>query len=130
MKVLIGAAAMAVLLSGAAAAQENTLGAPPPNYQVPASRCAELPAAPTMPDGADANAQAMQIAMAAFNTWDASYREILQCRRVEAQEAQAIQQARTQEFNGAVQSYNATVAAVQADVEEYNGRQNTRRRRN
>lgn len=128
MKVLIGAAAMAVLLCGAAAAQE-TLGAPPPNFQVPATRCAALPAPPTMPDGADANAEAMQTAIATFNTWDASYREILQCRRVEAQEAQATQQARTQEFNGAVQSYNTTVASVQAEVEEYNGRQNNRRRR-
>jgi hypothetical protein len=128
MKVWIGAATMAVLLCGAAAAQE-TLGAPPPNYQVPASRCAELPAAPAVVDGAAANAEVMQTAIATFNAWDASFREILQCRRVEAQEAQAIQQARTQEFNGAVQSYNAAVASVQAEVEEYNGRQNNRRRR-
>jgi hypothetical protein len=121
MKVWIGAATMAVLLCGAAAAQE-TLGAPPPNYQVPASRCAELPAAPAVVDGAAANAEGMQTAIATFNAWDASFREILQ-------EAQAIQQARTQEFNGAVQSYNAAVASVQAEVEEYNGRQNNRRRR-
>ena len=129
MKVLIGAATMAVLLCGAAAAQENTLGAPPPNFQAPASRCAELPAAPAMPDGAGANAEAMQTAMATFNTWDASYREVLACRRTEAQEAQAIQQVRTQEFNAAVQAYNANVASVQAEVEEYNGRQSNRRRR-
>jgi hypothetical protein len=127
MKVLIGAATMAVLLCGAAAAQE-TLGAPPSNFQAPASRCAALPTAPSLPDGGSAEAADMQLATNAFQTWEAAYREVLACRRTEAQEAQAIQQARTQEFNGGVQSYNATVASWTAEVEEFNGRQNRRRR--
>ncbi|GAM98826.1 hypothetical protein U91I_02462 [alpha proteobacterium U9-1i] len=131
MKVLIGAAAMAVLLSGAAFAQEttsNTLGPPPASFQVPASRCGEFPTAPTPPDGASASAAEMQAAMATFEAYNASYRQVLACRRSEAEEAQAIQQRRTQDFNGAVQSYNGVVTGWQAAAEAYNGRSRVRRR--
>lgn len=129
MKVLIGAATMAVLLCGAAAAQETIGGDLPANYQPPASRCAALAAPPSLPEGSQASAPQMNEAMAAFSAWETSYRETLTCRRTEAQEAQAIQQARTQEFNSSIQAYNATVASWTAEVEEYNSRQGNRRHR-
>lgn len=126
MKVLIGAAAAAVLLCGVATAQEAT---PPPaaaTVQVPPSHCGELPAAPALADGAGASADNMQVAMAAFTSWEAAYRGVLECRRAEAQEAQATSERRTAEFNGGVTSFNATIASWTAEVEEFNGRQNRR----
>lgn len=128
MKVLIGAAAAALLLCGAAAAQETTT-APGPAVQAPPSRCGELPAAPTAPDGAGATSDAMQVGMAAFTAWEASTRVVLECRRGEAREAQAISEQRTAEFNGGVTSFNATVATWTAEVEEFNARQPRRNRR-
>lgn len=130
MKVLIGAAAAALLLCGAAAAQETTLTpGPGPAVQVPPSRCGDLPGTPTAPDGADATSDAMQAAMASFTAWEASYRGILECRRTEAREAQALSEQRTSEFNSGVTSFNATVASWTTEVEEFNARQPRRNRR-
>lgn len=127
MKVLIGAAAAALLFCGAAVAQETT--APAASVQVAPSRCGELPATPSLPDGGAASADNMQVAMASFTSWEAAYRGVLECRRAEAQEAQATSERRTAEFNGGVTGFNATIASWTAEVEEFNGRQNRRGRR-
>ncbi len=115
MRLLIGAALAAFLVAAPAAAQET---AQPPLT----SRCATLPAAPELPDGANANERAMQQGQERFAAWRTAIEPIIQCRNAEMtawrQQYEAIGAAN--EADGAAAT--AIVTNWAAEVEEYNAR--------
>lgn len=116
MKVLIGAAVAALLFAGTAAAQTATAPTLAP------SRCGEVPAAPTLPDGAHATSAQMATGNTTYDTWAHAMQANVQCRRTEAEELRAQADARTSEYNGYAAQLNQTVANWQAEVAEYNAR--------
>lgn len=126
MKLLIGAAAAALLFAGAAMAQTATPTAP-----LPPSSCGPVPTAPTLPDGANATSAQMDSGNSAYNTWAQAMQANVQCRRAEAEAIRAQADARTAEYNGYAQQLNQTVSSWQAEVAEYNarGQQPNRRER-
>lgn len=121
MRVWMGAAALAVMISGTAAAQT---AAPAPAIVVPASRCEAFPPAPApVPDGATATAEQMRVADAAMQAWDQATRAVMECRRAEVQEyavVVATSNARVAEFNDGVRSHDAAAVAWTAEANEYN----------
>ena len=125
MKLLIGAAAAALLLTGTAMAQTAT------PTTLPASSCGAAPTVPTLPDGATATNAQIEAGNNAYNTWAQAMQANVQCRRAEAEALRAQADARTTEYNGYAQQLNQTVATWQAEVAEYNarGQQPSRRER-
>lgn len=119
MKVLIAAAAAAVLIALPAAAQ-NTPATPA--TPTPASNCPALTAPPTLPDGATANRQAMAAGNTAYQAWATGYQAGYQCRHSEAQQALAAAQALVADSNRAADTLNQTTTAWQAEVAEFNAR--------
>lgn len=124
MKLLIGAAAAALLFAGTATAHTAT----PP---LPPSRCGAPPTAPTLPDGATASSAQVEAGNTAYNTWAPLMQANVQCRRAEAEEMRAQADARTTEYNGLASQLTTTVSSWQAEVAEYNarGQQPARRER-
>lgn len=118
MKVLIAAAAAAVLIALPASAQTATAPAAP----APPSQCGALPAPPSLPDGAAANRQAMDAGNTAYNAWLANYRTNLDCLRAEAQAALAISQARAAAYNAGADTLNTTNQSWSAEVAEFTAR--------
>jgi hypothetical protein len=125
MRVLFGAAAMAMLISSSAMAQ--TEGAAPA-APVPPSECAALPTAPTLPDGAQGTREQMDAGNTAYNAWGEAYRAALACRRTEAEALQARWRARVAEYNAAAESLNTQSGAWEAEVQEFNARSPAARR--
>lgn len=126
MRILIGAAVAALLIAVPAAAQETSATAQPPL----ASRCGDFPAAPTFPDGARANAAAMERGQEAYTTWRASIDAIVACRNTEMTNWRS-----QYEAIGARNEADATAAAGVvsgwgAELQEYNDRQNRGSNRN
>ena len=123
MRILIGAAVAAFLIAAPAAAQDTT--AQPPL----ASRCGDIPPAPTFPDGARASASAMERGQEAYTAWRAGVDSAVACRNAE------MTTWRTQyEAIGARNEADATAAAGvvagwSAELQEYNDRQNRRSNR-
>jgi hypothetical protein len=124
MKVIMGVAVAAVLFAAPALAQTT----PAPAAAIPPSSCGEATPAPTLPDGATASRQDMEAANTAYTAWAEAYRTNVQCRHDEAEALQAQASARAAEHNAAVETFNTTIAAWQADVAEYNARPANRRR--
>ncbi len=128
MKVVVGAVAALMMLAATAAAQTPppaTPAAAPP----PASRCPAVPAAPTLPDGASANARAMDQGNTTYQTWGTSLQTVLECRRGEVTELRAAAEAalahaaaRVAEYNAGAAELNTVTTAWQADVTEFNAR--------
>lgn len=112
MKVLLGAAAAVLLMAVPAAAQTTPA----------ASTCAALQPAPTLPDGAVADREAMEAANTAFMAWAEAYRTVLTCRRTEAEGIHAQWQARVSEYNAGAEQLNSTNSSWEAEVAEYNER--------
>ncbi|MGH6949621.1 MAG: hypothetical protein ACREH4_02020 [Vitreimonas sp.] len=105
MKVLIGAAAAAVMLTAAPAFAQTNIS---PN-------CTGFEAAPTLPDGATANRAEIEAMNTQVQTWDTARRnKLLAC--------QADINAMSQAFNTAQQERQALSAAWNAEVTEFNGR--------
>lgn len=103
MKVLIGAAAAAVLLAAAPAFAQTNMS---PN-------CTGFDPAPTLPDGATANRAAVEAMNTQLQAWaDARRDKLLAC--------QADINAMSQAFNTAQQERQATTAAWNAEVAEFN----------
>ena len=129
MKVLIGAAAAALLIaaSGEARAQAAPTS-PMVGAEIVPSHCGELPAQPSLPDGAVANSEAMTAGQAALVAWDASYRANLTCRRIEFEELLALSQTRRDAHNAGAEVLNAALAVWAVEIAEYNTLHPPRRR--
>lgn len=116
MRLLIGAALAAFVVAAPAVAQE---GAAP---QQLVSRCGDMPAAPTLPDGARANERAMSQGQEAFVAWRAAAEPVIQCRNAEMtawrQQYEAIGARNEAEGQVATNIVNTWAAAVEA----YNAR--------
>jgi hypothetical protein len=126
MKILLGAAACALLLAAPAFAQTPPATPPAP---VAASSCGALPAAPTLPDGATANREEMEEGNTAYRAWYEQYSANIQCRNAEATALRAQFEARFAEHNAAVETLNAANTSWTAEAEEFNARTDRRRLR-
>ncbi len=120
MRVLLAGAAMALLVAGSAFAQTEGAGT-----AQGASSCGELPARPTLPDGATADREAMDAANTSYTAWSQAYHANLTCRRTEADNARATWQARVGEYNAGAAALNDSNTSWEAEVAEYNARGNT-----
>ncbi len=108
MKVLIGAAAAAVLLMAAPAFAQTNISL----------NCTGFDAAPTLPDGATANRAAVEAMNTQVQIWaDARREKLLAC--------QADINAMSQAFNTTSQELQAVTTAWNAEVTEFNTRANT-----
>lgn len=121
MKVLVGAAVSALLLTGVAFAQTTPAAPATPATPLP-TQCGAIPPAPTIPDGGHANATQMHTVDTAYRAWATDAQSKLNCRRAEIQAADAQVKAAEAEFN--TQSANATQAsnAYNAAITAFNAR--------
>ncbi|MGE3249446.1 MAG: hypothetical protein AB7J28_14495 [Hyphomonadaceae bacterium] len=124
MKLVIGAALAALALAVTPAVAQQTAPA-----AVPASRCAAIPAAPTLPDGANARESAMTQGNRTYTEWGEQTNSVLACRRAEAEELTAASVAarnhaetRVQEFNAGVRGQCTVIRQWLGEVTEYNRR--------
>lgn len=125
MRLFLGLVSAAVLMSTPALAQTETPAAAPAAVT---SRCGEPVAAPpTLQDGATASRGAIEQMQTQLTAWADATRVKLECRRTEAQEARATADALTNAYNAQAAQLNTTIAAWQAEVDEYNARGNRRR---
>jgi hypothetical protein len=92
MKLVLGAAAAAVLFLGGAAMAQTTTPLPPSN-------CPTVGAEPSLPEGTTANQDAITSADQAYQTWASATSARLQCLRAEKEHHEAITHARVEEFN-------------------------------
>jgi hypothetical protein len=128
MRVLIGAAAVALLTAVSAFAQTPppTTTPPPavvtPPAEVPPSRCPALSDAPALPDGAVASAAEMEAGNTTYQTWATAYQAAVACRRTEVEELRAIEAARRSEYNAAAERLNTTTTSWVAEAAEFNAR--------
>jgi len=115
MKLLIGAAAAALMFGTVALAQtatttSATAGAATttaPSAPVTPSRCPAAPADPTVPDGATATSSTMESAAAAYRTWAQTMQDLMRCHHAEYDEAQAVVTVRREEHNAVADRLNA-----------------------
>lgn len=121
MRILLGAGALALLIALPAAAQTTAPAAPF------VSACAALPAPPTLPDGANADRDAMTNGNTAFAAWSETYRVGMACRRAEVEQLNARWLASVAAFNADAATLNTTNTAWEADVAEFNARSPSRR---
>lgn len=124
MKILLGAAVAALLLATPAVAQDTTA----PAAADATSSCAALAAPPTFPDGATAQFDDMEQGNLAYRSWAQSNRTILECRLAEVEAAQARYQALRQTYNAGAEQLRTVTTAWEADVAEFNERNQNRRR--
>lgn len=118
MRILVAGAFAALCVAGSAFAQtDGAAGA-----ATGVSACGELPARPTIPDGAAATREQMDAANVAYTAWSQAYHANLTCRRAEADNARATWQARVGEYNGAATSLNESNTLWEAEVTEFNAR--------
>ena len=66
---------------------------------------------------------------AVYQAWDTEYRAVLACRRNEAEEAMAIAGRRREDYNTGAANINTYTTTFNAEIEEYNQRQNRPRPR-
>lgn len=128
----LGASALTLDAAAQATGEQPAATSQPsaPAQSAPPSRCPGFPADPSLPDGATArNARVMQDGDRVYQEWGRSMQSVLECRRTEAQEAQAAAvlanataQQRVTEYNAAVERLNVVGQAWQAEAAEYNGR--------
>jgi hypothetical protein len=117
MKLMFGAAIVALLMATPAMAQTDT-----------AACMAVTPALTDLPDGATANRQAMDAATQRFNAWAEANNQALACKRDRAEAARAQADALTNEFNTENNALRAAIAAWQTEVDEFNARPQRRER--
>lgn len=126
MKVLIGAAAAALLMTVSAAAQTTTPAPTTPTVtapvEVPPSRCPALTPAPTLPDGATATTADMEAGNVTYQTWATAYQSGVACRRTEVEELRAQEAARRTEYNAGAEVLNTTTTNWVAEAAEFNAR--------
>jgi hypothetical protein len=121
MKLLLGAAVAALLIASPAIAQTGA---------APAADCGtfvgEAPAG--APDGATANRAAVDAYTQRFNTWAEAQRQVLLCKRQQAEAAQAAAQAAINEYNVDNAAVNTAITAWTAEVTDFNARPQQPRR--
>ena len=124
MKTLALALLGVVLLAAPALAQ--TEGTAPATPAAPAaavtSRCGEVPAAPTIPDGATSNRRTMNAASEAFNAWGPQAQAVQTCRRTEAEEARQRADALAAQFNTNNAELRRVSDTMVAEMAEFNAR--------
>lgn len=118
MRLLIGAAAAALLFASPALAQTAT---------IPAS-CAGFEAAPATPDGAVANSREMQEGATRFDAWRAAREQKLATCQADAAALRAQLEATVAAFNAAGTERVTAVTAWNAEIEEFNARGSTNNR--
>lgn len=111
-----GFAALAVSLFAWPAVAET------PPAPVPPSRCGEMPAAPTVPDGATADRKTMAAAADGYKAWGTAATTVLDCRKKEIEELRAREAALTAEYNKGVDQLNTVANAMTAEAEKFNKR--------
>jgi hypothetical protein len=128
MKLALGAAISALAFATVALAQTTeTVPAAPtpppaPAIVTPPSACGDLPAKPTVPDGAVAKEKDMKAADAAVQAWQASVQTNLKCRKAEFEAADAIRVARFNDYNNVVRELNSFGAVWTTEAQKYNAR--------
>lgn len=130
MKLALGAAITALAFATVALAQTTTPPATPavpaapaaPAIVAPPSSCGDLPAKPTVPDGATAKQKDMQAADAAVQAWQASVQTNLKCRKAEFETADAARAARFNDYNTVVRELNSFGAMWTTEAQKYNAR--------
>lgn len=125
MKVLMGAAVVALLIAAPANAQTGATTSAP--TAAAASSCGPVPEMPTLPDGANANRNEMERANTAYMEWSTAMRANLDCRRAEWQAMDQAADARLAEHNTAAAALTTANTNWQAEVEEFNTRPGNRR---
>ncbi len=118
MRIFLAAAVIAAFATTAYAQETTTAAAP-----VAPSTCGEVPAAPTPPNGARANAEQMAAAVAQYEAWNTATTSTLQCRIQEARATRAQADARETEYNAALAAGQAAGVAWQTQVDAYQARQ-------
>lgn len=126
MRLLIGAAVAAFLIAAPAAAQDTSATAQPPL----ASRCGELPAAPTFPDGARANTAAMERGQETYTAWRTQIDTVVACRNTEMTNWRAQYEAIGARNEADATAAAAVVATWGAELQEYNDRNSRGSNRN
>lgn len=118
MKTFALALLVAALAAGPALAQTEGAPAAP----AASSRCGEMPAAPTVPDGATSNRRTMDAAREAYEAWAAQAQTVLSCRRAEVEELRARSDALIAEYNAAGAQARAAGEQMTAEAAEFNAR--------
>jgi hypothetical protein len=121
MKFVLGAAAAALVLVGAAMAQTT-----PAPAAVPPSSCPAAAQDPTFPDGATAGPQALTAGEEAYRTWATAVQATQQCLRGEREQHQAIADARVAEYNALNERVRAVNQAWAAERQEFCARPRVR----
>jgi hypothetical protein len=124
MKIVVVAAAAALVFSSAAWAQTST-AAP----AAVTSQCGATPELPNLPDGANATREQMTRANDRFNEWNAAARAVIECRHNEAAAVQAQWQALVNEHNAMVESVNNANNTWRTEADEFNTRSANRNER-
>lgn len=113
MRLLLGAAVAAFLIASPAMAQTD---APP-------AQCGTFTPAPTeMPDGATATRDQVEAFTQSFNAWGESSIQVLTCKRARAEAARAAADQLMSDYNNEARMQRESIAAWQAEVEEFNAR--------
>lgn len=121
MKLLIGAAAAALLMATPALAQTDTAA--------PAASCGTLEPVPAdAPDGATASREVVEAYTQRFNEWGERSNAVLACKRAEAEAARARADALTTQFNTENSMVRDAIATWTAEVAEFNARPQRQRR--
>jgi hypothetical protein len=131
MKYLLAACAAALALSASAFAEEAA--APAQQPELPAAQASTcptftMPADPTLPDGATANANAMQQGNATYQSWIQTVRSGYDCRRNEYRQALANLRAREAELRPMNDKVQTITTGWEAQVNAYNARTGRARR--
>lgn len=128
MRLPIVAAVAAFLMAAPAMAQTETTTPPGDTAPLAQSECgAAAPAPADLPDGASATRAQLEAATERFNAWAAAQSTHLACRRAEAQAAMARADSLARQYNELTRAGQAASAAWQAEVEEFNARNQRRR---
>ncbi|HYD89152.1 MAG TPA: hypothetical protein VEA80_16865 [Vitreimonas sp.] len=117
MKLMIGAAAAALLLATPAMAQTATPA-------IPAS-CANFDAAPTLVDGANATRAQMNTTSQSVETWRAAIETKRAACQTDIAALRAQLEAAVAAYNASAQSASQTLSAWNTEVTEFNGRGET-----
>lgn len=98
-----------------------------PAIPVGPSNCPPTPEPPTLPDGATADAAAMQAGQDAYNDWADKFRAGADCRRSEVQTLRATYDTRVSEFNALAATFNDVGKQWIASGEAWTARQEAER---
>ncbi len=125
MKIMSGALVAVLMLGASAAAQTPPVAPPPP----PSVNCANVPAPPPVPNGATISHQEMTRQRALYDAWHLSYSAQRDRCVEEIRVMRAQAEANATAFEAAQAPYVAASAAWVTQVEVFNARASSTRRR-